>query len=400
MVDLRSKIIALAEESLHSFIEERIQVLNMREKWKNGFESFVNEQYESHPDNMEGIYHFLKTHTVDDVVIEDLDITALVPILLYFENFKNLYSIGFKDAIKNSFQSCFYDFRSIRNLIRHYTEEISEKQREGFIIDQFGAVCSIIRFSTVCVKNCNRKSYWKKVLNKALYLQGRIRREKWFVLEEEKDREYSPEEDFSDIEMAAENGNVSAQVTLGKIIYDGKRYGMDRDKAFMWFYKAAKQNNAEAMYYMAKCYQSEAGVEFDPDKADKWVKNSSDMGYAPALNERAMDYIAKVDISEDEKKIMIDLLSKAAEQEYPEAIWNLSVCYSLGRGVELDLDKARELAEKSALLGFEPAAKNLAERAVKNKDTVNAKKWYEIALRNNSEGAKYALEKYEKCGHF
>jgi TPR repeat protein len=399
MVDLREKIIALAEECLHSFIEERLRVLKMDDGWRDNLANFVNEQYKSHPENMESLHSFLLNHTVEEVNIRDLDITATVPLLTYYPDFSKLYSNGFKGKTSHTFKSCFFDFQNVRNLIKHYTAEISESQREEFALDQFDALCCIIRFAVLCSRNCDETECWKGVLNRALYMQGILRREKWFVLQAEREADISPDSDLSDLEIEAETGNTEAQVLLGKMLLEGKRYGLDRDKAFMWFFKAARKQNAEAMYYLGECYRTEAGVDFNYQKGMEWIKKSSDLGFAPAQYEDANQYFARIELSDEEKQYMAEHFIKSADQKYPPAMWALGLCYEIGRGVNKDPKKGLELEEEAALSGYVFAAEQLAEKAEKKKDYETAKKWYEIAAKYKSERAIRALERYERRGH-
>ena len=401
MIDLRYEIIALAEDCLHFFIIERLNFMNIGDRWRVGLKSFVESQYQIYPQNMKSLYSFLSKHSVDEVNIYTLDITAICPLLLYYDKFKALY---LKDQVGEvdyySYVSCFHDFQNIRNLIKHYVAEIPDDQKNVFVIDQFDAICCIVRFAVLCVKNSNDTEHWKEKISRALYLQGKLRREKWFIIEAEKNNDISPDDDLSDIEYAAENGDDYAQTLLGKMYYEGTRFEMDRDKAFMWFFKASRQKNIEAMFYLARCYQKGYGVDYDYEKGVEWFKKSADGGYAPSQFELASLIFPKIVVDESELTIMIDLLNKSVEQNYLPAVWMLGLCYEMGRGVEKNLDIAKMYEEKAAMNDYLPAAECLADKAVKNGDDDIAKKWYEIAAKNNSKNAINALERYGKRGHF
>lgn len=401
MVDLRSEIIALAEECLHSFIIKRIEVLQIGDGWRKELVSFVEKEYKSHPENMEYLHTFLSDHTPDEVEIANLDITSTVPLLQYYPEFKKLYETGFTDNVTITFRHRFSDFRWLRNLIRHHTEVITESQRENFIMDQLDAICCIIRFSILCEKYCKIDEVWKNMLNRAFFLQGILRREKWFLLSEDKATDLSPESDLSDLEYMAETGNVSAQVLLGKMLFEGKRYRLDRDKAFLWFFKASRKNDKEAMYYLGQCYQGGCGVDINFDKGMEWIQKSADLNYAPAQYELVLiKWWGRQDLNEKEKHDMVDMLIKLSEQKYPQAIWTLGLCYEIGYGIEKDVKKGRELREKSAMLGYSTACEQLAEAALNLNDVETAKKWYTMGASYNSKISVRALEKFEMSGHF
>ncbi len=400
MVDLRNEIIALAEECLHSFILKRIDAIQLGDNWKKGLIPFVESQYKDHPENMEYLHTFLSTHTSDEVEIANLDITSTVPLLLFYGEFLKLYNTGFKNKEAQAFKSSFYDFQRVRNLIRHYPEEITESQRENFIIDQLDGICCIIHFSILCEKNCKIDEVWKNILNKAFYLQGILRREKWFLLSEDKKTDLSPESDLSEIELMAETGNASAQVLLGKMLFEGKRYGLDHDKAFLWFYKASRKNDKEAMYYLGKCYQKGLGVDYDFEKGVEWFQKSADLDFAPAQYELAVLSWGRQDLTETEKSAMVELLKKSAEQQYPKSLWTMGLCYEMGYGIEKNEKKGKEFQEQAANLGYTFACEQLAEKAVKSKDEESAKKWYTLGASFKSQTSIRALERFEKRGHF
>lgn len=115
----------------------------------------------------------------------------------------------------------FSDLLNSRNKIHHYATVITEKKKTDFIIDQIDATCCIVRFALLCEKNCQKNELWKKIIKYALGLQDTLRGEKWFLLQDETKEDLSPNKDLSDIEMAADSGDISAQVLLGKIIFEG-----------------------------------------------------------------------------------------------------------------------------------------------------------------------------------
>ena len=396
MIDLRKDIMALSERCLHTFILKRIISLNIGNSWQNGLTSYVSSQLNDHPANVETLNSFLKNHSVNEVNIESLDITVLVPMLLYYQDFINLYSVGYDRLVTQQFVNRLYDFLYLRNTIRHYTEDIPESKRSDFILDQMDSVCTIIRFSLLCEKYCKNGYYWKDAIKRALYLQRIIRGEKSFLNNDDIKIDVSPNSNLCEIEMEAETGNTSAQTLLGKMLYEGTRYEKDYDKAFYWFYKAARKNDKEACYYVGKSYRDGLAVDFDYERGMKWVHKSADLGYPPAMEEVAT--LLFVNSSIQDKHELIEILNKLMAINYPSAFWLMGQCYKGGIGVEVDLQKTKELTEKAAMLGYEFAAEHLAETAIKNNDYETALKWLEIAASHNSTRSINKLKRFKETG--
>lgn len=400
MIDLRNEIITLTEKCIHSFVMMRMKVLNMKNDWRKHLEVFVGKEYFKYPANYEFLHNFFTTHSVEKLDIRSLDLTAIVPLLIYFPDFAVLYSDGFDSNVEYAFKNRFHDFKNCRNALKHYTEEIQETEKDSFIIDQMEAIACIIRFTLLVEKNFPSNEVWKEMLNQALYFQTRLRQEKWFLVGDLKSADIDPESDISDLEYYADSGNASAQLILGKLLFRGKRFGLDREKAFMWFYKAAKSGSPEAMYWVGKCYKSALGVDYDNEKGMEWIKKSADFGCSVAQYSWGIRNYAKNGITDNEIQDMIHWLKLSADQKYPEALWSLGLCYEIGYGVVKNVERASELKEEAALLGSRFAGEQLAEVARKNGDNETAEKWYGIALKYGSETAKKALERYRNRGRF
>lgn len=244
------QIMFLEEKSLYEFIEERIRILQIGEAWRVNLNAFVESQYNTHPENIEDLHTFLINHSVNEVEIRSLDVTSTIALLLFYDDFKALYdSKSFHNSKK--IQQCYFrifsDLLNSRNKIHHYAAAVTGKKKNDFIIDQIDATCCIARFALMCERNCKKNELWKKIVKQALGLQDMLRCEKWFILQDEMANDLSPNKDLSDIVMLADSGDISAQVLLGKIIFEGERdtFFTDREKAFYWFYKAAQKNNKE-----------------------------------------------------------------------------------------------------------------------------------------------------------
>ncbi len=110
--------------------------------------------------------------------------------------------------------------------------------------------------------------------------------------------------EFSEYQAKAEQGDARAQFLLGQCYALGKGVGRDHAKAVNWYRKAAEQNYAEAQIKLGNSYADGQGVKKDYAEAVKWYR-------------------------------------KAAEQNrYAEANINLGYCYTFGLGVKIDYAEA------------------------------------------------------------
>ena len=104
-------------------------------------------------------------------------------------------------------------------------------------------------------------------------------------VQDPKDKIYPKQPDHSGVSVdkvkqLADDGNPNAQVTLGKIYFDGL-VGEKQDfrKAFKYFQMAAENGNPEGMYNLAVCYEGGFGVlKADMAKALKWYEASAEAG--------------------------------------------------------------------------------------------------------------------------
>lgn len=85
--------------------------------------------------------------------------------------------------------------------------------------------------------------------------------------------------DFNQIQRLANQGDVSAQILLGSMYYEGKGVRQDYAKSIEWYTKAANQGNAGAQYNLALMYFQGKGVRQDFRISKEWVGKSCDNGY-------------------------------------------------------------------------------------------------------------------------
>lgn len=397
MFDYRRELINLAEQCLHTFVEERLSMTKVESSWKNNLPAFVEENYALFPAKYEFLHNFYAYNDAVDLEITTLDITALVPLLLHYPAFEPLRTFRRQKESK-LITNRLYDIEDMRNTLKHYPEKVADDKKDRFLWDQVDACSVLIRFCMYAERYVPADETWKKIINEVLYYQGNLSGEKWFV--QKGNNDLQPESDISDLMYAVENGDTLAQVIVGKMYMNGSRVRQDPGKAYMWFYKAAKKGNPEAEYYLGRCYTNSLCTDYDSIKADQWMKLSAEHGFAEAQYEMGIQHFAKVNITCEEKEEMIKWFTLSAQQEYPPAIWSLSLCYKIGHGVDKDEELAYKLRKKAAEYGYIMACIDIAKESVQKNDNDTAMYWYRIAAEKGDRQAISLIARYEKKGTF
>ncbi|WP_435950290.1 tetratricopeptide repeat protein [Psychrobacter sp. DM8] len=103
-------------------------------------------------------------------------------------------------------------------------------------------------------------------------------------------------------------------------------------------------------------------------------------------NDHAQFYLAKrlqkgQDVAQNTQKA-IEWYTRAAEQGVAPAQLNLAIMYLRGEGVQPNVQQARRWLEKAAMRGDNRASYTLALLDEKQKNLVDAYKWYDLAARD------------------
>ncbi|OXL23345.1 tetratricopeptide repeat protein [Psychrobacter sp. DAB_AL32B] len=107
----------------------------------------------------------------------------------------------------------------------------------------------------------------------------------------------------------------------------------------------AAQGNDHAQFYLAKRLQKGEGIAQNTQQAVQWYTKAAQQGVAPAQ-------------------------------------LNLAIMYLRGEGVQPNLQQARGWLEKAAMRGDNRASYTLALLDEKQKNLVDAYKWYDLAARD------------------
>ena len=82
--------------------------------------------------------------------------------------------------------------------------------------------------------------------------------------------------------LAALQGDVSSQRSLGVMSERGTGRPKDDHAAFQWYVRAAEQGDAEAQCYVGECYELGTGTDIDYEKAKIWYTKSAARNYGEA----------------------------------------------------------------------------------------------------------------------
>jgi TPR repeat protein len=145
---------------------------------------------------------------------------------------------------------------------------------------------------------------------------------------------------------------------------------------------------------LASCYDLGMHVKPDGKASIGLLTKAANQGYAPAQYEVGRIYLYGRGIPIDYAQALV-WESKAAEQGDPRAQRDLAFMYERGFGVAADPAKAAEWNQKAAAQGNAEAqlhlAKALDEGAGVNKDAEGARKWYAKAARQEQPAAQLEL---------
>jgi TPR repeat protein len=140
---------------------------------------------------------------------------------------------------------------------------------------------------------------------------------------------------FDETKVAAESGDVMAQLNLGICYGLGQGIAKDDVQAVKWWRKAAEQNLAQAQSNLGVCYAKGQGVAKDAVEAVKWYRRAAEQNDADAQHNLGFCYAIGNGVAKDEVEA-VKWYRKAAEQNLAKSQHNLGNCYFNGDGVAKD----------------------------------------------------------------
>lgn len=147
-----------------------------------------------------------------------------------------------------------------------------------------------------------------------------------------------------ELQQAAEQGDVAAQLRLGLIYYKGASVAKNDAEAAKWLRKAADQGDNIARVILGTLYVSGAGVDKDVAQGLNWIRLAAEAGDARAQAVLGNFYdgavlSARADIPVD-KAEAVKWYRLAAAQGMADVQANLGAMYARGDGVTRDYIEA------------------------------------------------------------
>jgi TPR repeat protein/serine/threonine protein kinase len=183
-------------------------------------------------------------------------------------------------------------------------------------------------------------------------------------------------------QKAADGGNASGEMYLGRLYAMGNGVPHDFDRARGWFEKSAAAGNVEAMDNLGFLYDNGFGVTKDYKLAGQWYRKAADAGNFDAMVRLGVLYYNGSGFDRNYEQAR-QWYEKSAEGGSTRGMTNLGLLYESGFGVTKDYNRALELYRKAAAAGS-PAGMALAGILYDNgrgvgRDADMARKWYEQA---------------------
>lgn len=199
---------------------------------------------------------------------------------------------------------------------------------------------------------------------------------------------------FTWIKPLAEQGNMHAQLTLGRIYSSGEGVEQDDELAVHWWLKAAEQGSAEAQNELGAALSDGRGAPQDQVQAMTWFQKAVDQGLAVAQANLGVLYWSGLGVRRDLQRA-VGWYARAAEQGLGWAQFFLGNAYATGRGIRQDTRQAVHWYRRAAEQDYPDAQTALGRlyvldrtRAVR-RDYASAVHWLSrAALLGNDESEK------------
>jgi TPR repeat protein len=202
------------------------------------------------------------------------------------------------------------------------------------------------------------------------------------------------------LRKAADQGNATAEVKLGRAAYRDGELGLavDNARAFELLSKAAAQNDAEAIAALGFMHERGKAVPLDYAKAmELYLKAADRNDFAQAAIGRL--YLNGWGVQKDSAKAA-EWFHKAAQNGMPEAQTQLAGMYMEGNGVPKDLGEAVKWFRKAAEQGDDWGEYGLGtmyhEGLGVRRDLAQARVWYKKAADQGHAKAKAALARMDQ----
>jgi len=152
------------------------------------------------------------------------------------------------------------------------------------------------------------------------------------------------------VQQMAQEGNVKAMVSLGKMLLGGHGVAQDETQAFDWFERSAAQNYAPAINLLGRCYEHGWGVGLDMVAAFLCYERATALSDAWGLFNLADCYRNGRATVRDLPRAFA-LYEQAAHAGHVKSLNMMGLLYEEGEGVARDTQKAAQYFAQGAQKG-------------------------------------------------
>ncbi len=99
--------------------------------------------------------------------------------------------------------------------------------------------------------------------------------------------------------LAADQGNVKAQTSLGFMYEKGEGVPQDYAKSLIWYRLAAQQGSKQAQYNLALMYDKGEGIGQDSNEAVFWYRRAAQQELAAAQHNLGLMYLNGQGVAQD-----------------------------------------------------------------------------------------------------
>ncbi len=189
------------------------------------------------------------------------------------------------------------------------------------------------------------------------------------------------EEAVSWFRKAAEQNQVDAQYSLGRMYFTGEGVPRHYEEALRWFRKAADQSNLEAQFFLGVVYYQGQVVPQDYLQAARWYREAASQGHMGAFVNLGNMYSAGQGVTQDYSEAL-RLYRVAADHGFAGAGINIGLMFLYGNGVSQNYTEAARWFGKAALLGDVNALSHLARTLQYQGRFADAYIWLSFAVDN------------------
>ena len=222
------------------------------------------------------------------------------------------------------------------------------------------------------------KEYFRQAADKdhtfAQYQMGKLCAEEGEACQDETQRENLMEESRlyyakaldGFLKAEAENGDVLYQSIIARMYYNGLGTEQDYEKAFIYYLKAAEQNDPDAQYRIGRMFFAGEGTERNIPKAIEWLEKAAltEKKYAPYTLGKCYLEIARSLCGTEYQnycRMAMECFTAAGNAGNAYAVYQLGNMYLYGRGTARDFEKAGLLYRQAETMGCEAAREKLAQ---------------------------------------